>query len=151
MPKLSRRKVLVAGAGAGVALAGGAALIETRVVPGRTRLHGVLGLTGDDGMVPDAGRGPAVSGSFASAARRTKVGWTVMYPHGRKADARLPVVLLLHGRGGDHKSGITTSASTGTSLRLSKPVRRPLRSRRWTAARTTTGTDGRAGMTRSGC
>jgi S-formylglutathione hydrolase FrmB len=104
MPKLSRRKVLGVGA-AGVAVAGGAGLIETGVVPGRTRLHGVLGLTGDDGVVPAAGRGPAVSGSFTSAARRTKVGWTVMYPHGQKADARLPVVLLLHGRGGDHKSG----------------------------------------------
>lgn len=46
------------------------------------------------------------SGSFESAARRTKVGWTVIYPHGQRPDAPLPVVLMLHGRGGDHTSAI---------------------------------------------
>jgi S-formylglutathione hydrolase FrmB len=106
MSRPSRRSLLITAAAAGVALAGGAGLVETGVVPGRTRLHGVLGLTGDDGVVPDAASGPVESGSFESAARRTTVGWTVIYPHGQTADARLPVVLVLHGRGGDHKSAI---------------------------------------------
>jgi S-formylglutathione hydrolase FrmB len=44
------------------------------------------------------------SGTFESAARRTTVGWSVIYPGGRPA--RLPVVLVLHGRGGDHTSAI---------------------------------------------
>jgi S-formylglutathione hydrolase FrmB len=106
MARVSRRGFLITGAAAGVALAGGAGLVEAGVVPGRTRLHDVLGLTGDDGEVPDAERGPVESGHFESAARRTRVGWTVIYPHGQKADARLPVVLVLHGRGGDHNSAI---------------------------------------------
>jgi S-formylglutathione hydrolase FrmB len=76
------------------------------VLPGRTRVHDVLGLTGEDGVVPEVPAGPVESGSFASAARRTTVGWTVMYPHGQRSDARLPVVLVLHGRGGDHTSAI---------------------------------------------
>jgi S-formylglutathione hydrolase FrmB len=105
MQRLSRRG-LITGAAAGVAVAGAAGLVETGLVPGRTRLHGVLGLTGEDGVVPDTASGPVESGSFESAARRTKVGWTLIYPHGQKADARLPVVLMLHGRGGDHKSAI---------------------------------------------
>ncbi|WP_380105916.1 alpha/beta hydrolase [Kribbella qitaiheensis] len=56
--------------------------------------------------MPEVAAGPVESGSFASAARRTAVGWTVMYPHGQRADARLHVVLVLHGRGGDHTSAI---------------------------------------------
>ncbi|WP_232828621.1 alpha/beta hydrolase [Kribbella monticola] len=48
--------------------------------------------------------GRVESGSFASAARRTKVGWSIIYPDQRPA--RMPVVLVLHGRGGDHTSAI---------------------------------------------
>src|SRR5215207_9305595 len=107
---LTRRTLLVAGATAGVALAGGTGLVEGGILPGRTRLHDVLGLTGPDGKIPDAAPGPAVSGSFSSPARRTTVGWTVMYPHGQRPDAQVPVVLLLHGRGGDHTSGINDLA-----------------------------------------
>jgi enterochelin esterase-like enzyme len=80
--------------------------LEAGVLPGRARVHGALGLSGEDGVVPDIEPGPVVSGSFESAARRTTVGWTVMYPRGQKADAPLPVVLMLHGRGGDHTSAI---------------------------------------------
>lgn len=104
MPRLSRRGLLLAGGG--LVLAGGAGLVEAGAVPGRTRLHDVLGLTGEGGVVPDVPRGPVVSGRFASAARRTTVGWTVVYPHRQRPDARLPVALLLQGRGGDHNSGL---------------------------------------------
>jgi S-formylglutathione hydrolase FrmB len=100
---LSRRSFLLTGAVAGFS---GVGLVETGVVPGRIRLHDVLGLTGEDGVAPDVGSGPVESGSFESAARRTKVGWTVIYPRGQQADAQLPVVLMLHGRGGDHNSAI---------------------------------------------
>ncbi|MEU4396725.1 alpha/beta hydrolase-fold protein [Kribbella sp. NPDC023855] len=100
---LSRRAFLLTGAAAGLA---GVGLVETGVVPGRVRLHDALGLTGEDGVAPDVEPGPVESGSFESAARRTRVGWTVIYPHGQKADAALPVVLMLHGRGGDHTSTI---------------------------------------------
>lgn len=103
---LSRRSLLVTGAAVAVAGVSGVGLVETGAVPGRGRLHDVLGLTGEDGVAPDVPPGAVESGSFASAARGTKVGWAVMYPHGQDPDVALPVVLMLHGRGGDHTSAI---------------------------------------------
>jgi enterochelin esterase-like enzyme len=46
------------------------------------------------------------SGSFESFARDTTVGYSVIYPDGQSPSARLPVVLVLHGRGGDHTSAV---------------------------------------------
>lgn len=46
------------------------------------------------------------SGSFESFGRRTAVGYSVIYPHGYSDTAALPVVLVLHGRGGDHTSAV---------------------------------------------
>lgn len=114
--RLSRRGFLLTGAAGVLAVAGG---VEAGVVPGRARVHGVLGLTGKDGVVPDVEPGPVESGTFESAARRTTVVWTVMYPHGQKADAQLPVVLMLHGRGGDHTSAVN---DLGTDRYLSAAV-----------------------------
>jgi S-formylglutathione hydrolase FrmB len=102
----TRRQILLAGATAGVAVAGGVGLVEAGALPGRARFHDALGLTGEDGVVPDVPGGPVVTGSFASAARGTTVGWTVSYPDGHRQADRLPVALLLHGRGGDHTSGL---------------------------------------------
>ncbi|WP_432946339.1 alpha/beta hydrolase [Kribbella sp. CA-253562] len=99
----TRRRVLLGVAGLGAA---GIAGLETTILPGRARVHDVLGLTGEDGVVPDVPAGPVVSGSFASAARRTAVGWSVIYPHGHRPDAQLPVVVVMHGRGGDHTSAV---------------------------------------------
>lgn len=82
------------------------AALETGVIPGRARVHDVLGLTGPDGVVPDVPAGPVVSGSFDSRGRRTKAGYSVIYPDGYDASAELPVVLVLHGRGGDHTSAV---------------------------------------------
>jgi poly(3-hydroxybutyrate) depolymerase len=101
--------LLVAGGGAVVGAAGlGAGLVEAGVLPGRARVHRLVGLTGPDGVVPPVDPGPSVSGSFVSAsasasARRATVGWTLCYPPGVSPGARLPVVVLLHGRGGDHR------------------------------------------------
>lgn len=82
------------------------AALETGVIPGRARIHDALGLTGPDGVIPDVPVGPVVSGSFDSVGRRTKVGYSVLYPDGYDASAALPVVLVLHGRGGDHTSAV---------------------------------------------
>ncbi|MEV5963389.1 alpha/beta hydrolase-fold protein [Kribbella sp. NPDC051952] len=104
--RLSRRALLRTGAAAtavGVAAVTG---LETGIVPGRGRVHDVLGLSGPDGVVPDVPAGPVVSGTFASKARRTTVGYSVIYPHGHAPSAQLPVVLVLHGRGGDHTSAV---------------------------------------------
>jgi enterochelin esterase-like enzyme len=106
MPVLSRRALIRTGAAAAIAGVAGVAALETGVVPGRGRVHDVLGLTGPDGVVPDVPAGPVISGSFDSFARRTTVGYSVIYPHGQSPSAELPVVLVLHGRGGDHTSAV---------------------------------------------
>lgn len=102
--RLTRRRLLISTAGLAAAAVGG---LESGIVPGRTRVHTALGLTGDDGVVPDLPAGPVITGTFQSAARRTTVGWSVIYPHGQRPDAKLPFVVVLHGRGGDHTSAIT--------------------------------------------
>ena len=48
------------------------------------------------------GLGPAVSGTFHSAARDTTVGWTISYPPGYRPGDHLPLVLALHGYTGTH-------------------------------------------------
>ncbi|MGH8860291.1 MAG: alpha/beta hydrolase-fold protein, partial [Jatrophihabitantaceae bacterium] len=62
--------------------------------------------------VPDVCTGPMVSGSFASRYRRTEVGWSVSYPPGDRS--HLPVLVFLHGRGGDH------AGAFGGSLHLDR-------------------------------
>jgi len=69
-------------------------------------VHDLLGLTGPDGVIPDVPAGPAVSGTFESFGRRTKVGYSILYPDGYRPSDALPVVLVLHGRGGDHTSAV---------------------------------------------
>ncbi len=85
----TRRAVLLAGLGtAGLALAGCSA---------------------------DRHSGTIVSGSFASTYRRgTQTGWSIVYPPGH-ARARLPVLVTLHGRGGDH-TGIYDSLALDRHL-----------------------------------
>jgi enterochelin esterase-like enzyme len=60
--------------------------------------------------IEHAGRKSArlVSGSFASKQRRTTVGWSIAYPHGHGAGDSLPVVVALHGRGGDHRTAFSS-------------------------------------------
>ena len=53
--------------------------------------------------MPDVPTGQLLSGSFRSAAMRTTTGWSLAYPHGSRTDARLPVLLTLHGRSGNHR------------------------------------------------
>ncbi|MGY4765351.1 alpha/beta hydrolase [Kribbella sp. CWNU-51] len=106
MPLLSRRALLRTAAAAAVTSAAAVTALETGVLPGRAGIHRTLGLTGPDGTVPDVPAGPVVSDTFASSARRTTVGYSVIYPHGQSPSAELPVVLVLHGRGGDHTSAI---------------------------------------------
>ena len=98
--RVGRRTVLAGLGGLGALAVAGTAGVATGVLPGRTRLYTLL----DEVLpvpTPGHGVGQAVTGSFVSAARRgARVGWTVAYPPGAPA-GRLPVVLALHGQGGD--------------------------------------------------
>jgi enterochelin esterase-like enzyme len=109
-PRVSRRGLLVGGAAAAatVATAGiGGLLVEEDRLPGRTRLHQLLG-NGPGTPFPTDPPGTLVSGTFVSQARRgVRVGWTVAYPPGTPTDARIPAMVVLHGRGGDHTTAFT--------------------------------------------
>jgi predicted esterase len=101
---LSRRRLL---AGAGVAMAaistGVAGLVAADAGPGTGPLRRLLGACGPDSDVPTAAPGPIVDGTLRSRARRSEVGWSVAYPPGSAEDAALPVIVALHGRGGNHR------------------------------------------------
>ena len=104
-----RRAVLRAGLiGAGV-LAAAAAGVETGVLPGRGLVDPLP--SGVPGITP----GPVHSGSFVSARRGgVATGWSVAYPPGVTDGTRLPVLVVLHGRGGNHRDAF------GASLHLDR-------------------------------
>jgi enterochelin esterase-like enzyme len=72
------------------------------------------GLASDDGTIVPPGlrtaipggnpRASVVSGSFSSVARKAPTGWSIAYPPGSGDGATLPFLLVLHGRGDDHRA-----------------------------------------------
>ncbi|WP_158862971.1 alpha/beta hydrolase [Leifsonia sp. AG29] len=106
--RLARRTLIGAGIGVaalGVLGAGTALAVEERLLPGRSTLHEILGLDGAPGRIPSIAPGPALDGSFVSAARLgATCRWTVSFPPGSKPGDALPVLVALHGYGGDHSS-----------------------------------------------
>ncbi len=102
----TRRTALLASGGAVAAVLGLGVAVEEGALPGRTRLRNALGLNGPSGHIPDVTPGKVVSGSFVSQHRLgAETGWSIIYP-GERAE-RLPVMVVLHGLGGDHTSAIT--------------------------------------------
>ncbi|HEY2271915.1 MAG TPA: alpha/beta hydrolase-fold protein [Jatrophihabitantaceae bacterium] len=59
--------------------------------------------------VPDNGPGPMVSDTFHSSYRHQDVGYAISYPPGHKPGEQLPVLVTLHGRGGDHTTAFHRS------------------------------------------
>ena len=126
----SRRRVLGYGlAGAVVvAVAGGAGveLVSRGVLPGQGVLDSIDGACSV--AAPDlasyAPPGPQVSGTFYSRARKQTVGYTIGYPPGHRPGARLPLVVMLHGYGGDHASALSgMSPAQALALRVnSRPL-----------------------------
>ncbi len=97
-------------AGAGTLVLGGATLyelVEQGVLPGKQALDIITGAC--DVPHPPlqfAAPGPSFSKRFFSHARNREVGYTIAYPPGHKPGDRLPLVVMLHGEGGDHTSGV---------------------------------------------
>ena len=106
----TRRTVLLGGLGV-LAAAAGLGGVEAGVLPGRDRLDQVTDRL--PAGVPPIDPGRLVSGSFVSQARHARTSWSVAYPPGH-AQARLPVLISLHGRGGSHRD----SFAGGLSLHL---------------------------------
>jgi pimeloyl-ACP methyl ester carboxylesterase len=118
MSRWSRRMFLLGTAGAVVAVAGaaaaGAEMVSHGVLPGQAELDRLDGAC----TVPvppwslTTPLGPTVSGTFYSAARERVVGYSIGYPPGHKQGDELPLVVMLHGFGGNHLtalSGLTPS------------------------------------------
>jgi S-formylglutathione hydrolase FrmB len=102
--RLSRRGVVIGSGLAALGIAGYA--VEEGALPGRSFVYRHLGLDGPDGVIPDVAGGQRVSGSFVSRARHgRRCGWTIAYPPG--AWGRLPVAVVLHGRGNSHAAAFS--------------------------------------------
>ena len=111
-PAPRRRFLRYALGGVVVAAAAGAAgfeLVSRGVLPGKGELDQLDGAC----SVPAASLagyappGPQYSGTFYSTARRTTVGYTIGYPPGHGPGARLPLVIALHGFGGNHTDALS--------------------------------------------
>ncbi|HET9188153.1 MAG TPA: alpha/beta hydrolase-fold protein [Acidothermaceae bacterium] len=97
----TRRTFLLGGLGvAALAVAGGYAGVEEGILPGRVKLAELTGQCDVD-ATPPTSNVAVQSGSFASSARKTSVGWSLAIPPNTPVKD-LPVVLVLHGRGDDH-------------------------------------------------
>jgi pimeloyl-ACP methyl ester carboxylesterase len=102
---LSRRALLIGSTvlGAAAGAGGWALLADARLVPGRSALDEVLGRCDIVGEPAEAEPGIMVRSSFFSSHRRRSVGYALAYPPNAKAGASLPVCLVLHGSGDDHR------------------------------------------------
>jgi pimeloyl-ACP methyl ester carboxylesterase len=121
----SRRRLLRNGlvAAAVVAAAGvcGFELVNRGVLPGKTMLDDLDGACAAPAadLTPYAVPGPERSGTFYSAARRQRVGYTIGYPPGHRPGARLPLVVMLHGYGGNHADALSgLSPAQALALRV---------------------------------
>lgn len=104
------RRTLLGGLGAGVMATATAGLVEYELLPGRTPAYRTLGLNGDAGTVPDVEPGPVVTGTIASPYVGKPAGWVLCYPPGARPGDRLPVVVGLHGAGGDAEGTLRSHA-----------------------------------------
>ena len=125
----TRRRVLTLGLAPAAVLAcaaaGGTELVSRGVLPGRALLDELDGAC----SVPEpplafGPLGPSIDGAFYSAARRRTVGYTIAYPPGHRRGAELPLVVMLHGYGGNHASALA-GMSPAQALAL-QPGGRPL-------------------------
>jgi pimeloyl-ACP methyl ester carboxylesterase len=103
----SRRRILACGIGGLVGtMVAGFELVEHGVLPGKHTLDDLDGACSVSSPAETfAPAGPSRSGHFLSAARNRVVGYTIAYPPEHEPGSALPLVVSLHGFGGDHSSG----------------------------------------------
>jgi S-formylglutathione hydrolase FrmB len=107
--RLFLRYTLASVAAVAAAGAAGVELVNHGVLPGKgmlDRLDGACSVPAPD-LAPYAPPGPSQSGTFYSRARNQTVGYTVAYPPGHRPGDRLPLVIMLHGDGGNHTNAVS--------------------------------------------
>jgi predicted esterase len=110
-PKMTRRRLLALGAGGLVAVlaagAGGLDLVSHGVLPGKSELDELDGACSLPATVLRFSEvGPEISGRFYSRHRAREVGYTIAYPPHHLAGTDLPLVVMLHGSGGNHATAV---------------------------------------------
>jgi len=89
-----------------VVVAAGATALELvahGVLPGQLELDELDGACSvPTAVLKFASPGPSLSGVFHSRTRNRNVGYTITYPPGHGPGDALPLVVMLHGEGGDH-------------------------------------------------
>lgn len=108
---VSRRRLLKWCAGAvGTLVVVGAAgfeLIDHGVLPGKQTLDELDGACSlPTPKLSFASVGPSESGSFFSAARQRRVGYTIGYPPSHRPGDALPLIVMLHGYGQNHATAL---------------------------------------------
>ncbi len=108
---LSRRRLLYwlsGGVGAVVVASfAGVELVEHGVLPGKQFLDEIDGACSVPApALSFAALGPSVDGRFYSKARGRAVGYTLAYPPGHGPGSRLPLIVMLHGFGDDHRTAL---------------------------------------------
>ena len=120
----SRRRFLEVGLGgaAAVVVAGtaGFELVSHGVLPGKQRLDQLDGACSVSyAPFTFAPSGPSTSGSFFSKARNRPVGYTLAYPPGHGPGSALPLIVMLHGFGGNHRTALAgMSPAQAVALRM---------------------------------
>lgn len=106
--RLVLRALLASSAGVIAAVVVGVELVDHSVLPGKSMLDaldGACDLPGAD-LAVYATPGPEISGSFHSVARGRDVGYAIGYPPGHGPGDELPLIVMLHGEGGDHETAL---------------------------------------------
>jgi enterochelin esterase-like enzyme len=130
--RLSRRRVLVCGLGgiAAVAAAGATAieLVSHGVLPGKDVLDELDGACSVlSPPLTFSPLGASISHSFYSQARRRIVGYTIAYPPKHRAGSTLPLVVMLHGFGGNHANAVVgMSPAQAVALHIGREPLAPM-------------------------
>jgi pimeloyl-ACP methyl ester carboxylesterase len=108
----TRRRLLTTAFAATAAVVGGGAgaveLVSHGVLPGQTLLDRLDGACSVPHPPFEFGAlGPSTSGTFFSRARRRNVGYTLAFPPGHAPGSAVPLVVMLHGFGGNHTDALT--------------------------------------------
>jgi len=120
----NRRRFLKLGiGGAGLVVVAGATgfeLVSHGVLPGQQTLDQLDGAcTVESQALVFSPLGDSMTGTFYSRARNRTVGYTIGYPSGHQSGSVLPLVVMLHGFGGNHTDALSgISPAQAVALRV---------------------------------